>query len=913
MSQQPYYVIEMQAPGRAPQTFSFAAPRVVIGRDAGELATGDGECSATHAEIEFRNGQLVVRDLGSSNGTWKGGSPLPQFAVAAGDAFKCGNTVFRVTHTIGGQPQASGGTVMGDANALAELKAARAAAAQPAVPIASPPPPKSSSGLAIGLGVAAVVLVVGGGGAAYWLSRDSAPPAPVVAEVEEPAAEQPVVEEPPQEIEAQEVLAQTPAIPKLEDDELIEKDMGALYEQVGAATVVIRVPGSVGSGAIVDPSGVILTNHHVIDGGEREGLRIKAKVVLGEHSEETAAFVPAGDPLDAYVLAVDEQHDRALIKLVSPPEDLPHLQLADVKPFPGMKVAAVGHAGAGLLWAIKGGEISGTGQLGGHTGLEIADAQGPYKDFLGRIKSQMDKKGLVIQSTAEILPGDSGGPLVDLTGRIVGVNAFCRTDRKTSGVLSFHVHLSEVEAFMKDIPTEPLDFIPDPWAVEAVRTRWGDADLDGVHDTLKVETDGGAFDVTYVDLDQDSGHGSDQPSWDDLIEDGKPKFDAELVVMAHQGKSHFFYDTSNDGFFDVYMMYADGDGKVVDAYRRTKEGKAEREAGVVVDDGIGVEPFGDGPLRSRFEAMGPAVFPGRVKRGGKFATPEPLSASTSSLLSYDRDGDGTRDTFVEQSALHRRILWDADQAGGSTDPEAVAIVQGTTVWVWYDSDGDDKLDLMLRGSNAKTGIATRGYAWSGARGERVEGHLGRLLVRPGLLGKGPASHRLATIAAAGGLSDGTVASGAGVASFPSVAVSPTASVRVTSRVGLEDAVATITEYSHDLVLVDIDRNSVKKVKTKADVAKLVRAGAFDAELAILTQRGLRWVFYDTDGRPGFDLVMTGERDEREPVAAYEIKGDTVKLTEHGANLVQWGRFRGAAAEAVEGLARATWPSQSGKD
>ncbi|MBL4684049.1 MAG: trypsin-like peptidase domain-containing protein, partial [Nannocystaceae bacterium] len=416
MSQQPYYVIEMQAPGRAAQQFSFAAARVVIGRDAGELTTGDGECSATHAEIEFRNGQIVVRDLGSSNGTWKGGNPLPQFAVSAGDEFKCGNTTFRVANVVGGQPQASGGTVMGGANAMAEVRRARAAAAQTPVVVpgspagnGSPQAAKGPSGATIGLAVGAVVLLVGGGSAAYWLTRDSGVTAPVVAAVEEPVVEEPPVEEDPPELDPQQVLSPIPALPKIEEDEeLIEKDMGALYEQVGAATVVIRVSGSVGSGSIIDPSGIILTNHHVIDGGEREGLRIKAKVVLGEHSAETAAFVPAGDPLDAYVLAVDVQHDLALIKLTDPPPDLPYLKLSEKKPFPGMKVAAVGHAGAGLLWAIKGGEISGTGQLGGHAGLEIADAQGPYKDFLGRIKSQMDKKGLVIQSTAEILPGDSG-------------------------------------------------------------------------------------------------------------------------------------------------------------------------------------------------------------------------------------------------------------------------------------------------------------------------------------------------------------------------------------------------------------------------------------------------------------------------------------------------------------------------
>ncbi|MEM6990560.1 MAG: trypsin-like peptidase domain-containing protein [Myxococcota bacterium] len=918
MSQQPYYVIEMQAPGRAPQTFSFAAPRVVIGRDAGELTTGDGQCSASHAEIEFRNGQLVVRDLGSSNGSWKDGQPLPQFAISAGEEFKCGNTVFKVTHTIGGAPQASGGTVMGDANAMAELRRARAAAAGAAAPAVAPTPEKRgmSTGLLVGLGAVAIAVVGGGGFAAYTLLQKGPtteePPAVVAkADVEEEVEEEVKEEAPkgPAHVQAPVVYPKT-----VDGEEIVEKNMGELYEQVAAATVVIRVPGSVGSGAIVDPSGIILTNHHVIDGGEREGLRIKAKVVLGAHSEETAAFEPAGDPLEAYVLAVDEAHDLALIKLEDPPKDLPSLKLSSTKPFPGMKVAAVGHAGAGLLWAIKGGEISGTGQLGGHTGLEIAEATGSYKEFLGRIKSQMDKKGLVIQSTAKILPGDSGGPLVSMTGEIVGVNAFTHTDRKTSGVLSFHVHLSEVQAFMKDIPSVPLDFIPDPWGVEAKSTRWADADLDGTTDTLKVETDGGAFEITYVDLDQDSFKPSDSmPNWDELVVDGKSKFDAEMVVMVHGSKWHFLYDTTGDGYFDVYMLDDDGDGSVSEAFRRSPGGAAERDDSVKVDDGVGTEPFTDEALKKRLDRVGSAVFPGRVKRGGKSSAPNPLGSVAKYVPSYDRDGDGTRDTFVEESALHRRIFWDADQSGGKDDAEAVAIVQGTTVWVWYDTDDDGGLDLMLRGTNAKTGIATRAFVWDGKAGAQVKGHLGRLLLRPDLLGTGPSSLRLATIAAAGGLAEGTVADAGGVASFPSVAVSSTASVNIESSVGLEDAVATTSERSHDLVLVDIDRNSVKKAKTRADVAKLVRAGDFDAEVAILTLRGLRWVFYDTDGKAGFDLVLAGERDEKGPVVAYKVKGETVTETDGGTHLLQWGRFRGAQSEALESLARAKWPAQSGAD
>ena len=79
---EPHYILEINYVGRPAATQSFSAARIVVGRDAGEIVLADTEASATHAELEFQNGQLVVRDLGSSNGTWKDGRNLPQFAMS---------------------------------------------------------------------------------------------------------------------------------------------------------------------------------------------------------------------------------------------------------------------------------------------------------------------------------------------------------------------------------------------------------------------------------------------------------------------------------------------------------------------------------------------------------------------------------------------------------------------------------------------------------------------------------------------------------------------------------------------------------------------------------------------------------------------------------------------------------------
>src|SRR5690606_18117671 len=153
--------------------------------------------------------------------------------------------------------------------------------------------------------------------------------------------------------------------------------------------VVIRVPGSVGSGASIDPRGTSLTNEHVIPKGKRAGPKILPKVTLGNFSEALAAFEPREEPLDAHVLKGDKDHDLALLQLVDPPPDLPSLSLATKAPYPGQRVAAVGHAGAGMLWAIKGGEVSATGALSGHTALALDDSEEHERETLSKIKAQI--------------------------------------------------------------------------------------------------------------------------------------------------------------------------------------------------------------------------------------------------------------------------------------------------------------------------------------------------------------------------------------------------------------------------------------------------------------------------------------------------------------------------------------------
>ena len=73
------------------------------------------------------------------------------------------------------------------------------------------------------------------------------------------------------------------------------------------------------------------------------------------------------DDLQRLEAKADKLRDIALLKIVDPPKKkLPAVRLARAKPVPGDPVIALGHAGAGMLWAIKAGEISALGKLSEH-------------------------------------------------------------------------------------------------------------------------------------------------------------------------------------------------------------------------------------------------------------------------------------------------------------------------------------------------------------------------------------------------------------------------------------------------------------------------------------------------------------------------------------------------------------------
>jgi serine protease Do len=143
-----------------------------------------------------------------------------------------------------------------------------------------------------------------------------------------------------------------------------------------------QVQRSLGSGVIVDPSGIVLTNAHVV-----------------ERAAEIEVATADGKKHKAKLAGVDRKTDLAVLKLQGA-GPYPAANLGDSDSVKvGDWVLAIGSP-FGLQKTVTAGIISAKGRSIG---------QGPFDDFL--------------QTDAAINPGNSGGPLVNMSGEVVGINS----------------------------------------------------------------------------------------------------------------------------------------------------------------------------------------------------------------------------------------------------------------------------------------------------------------------------------------------------------------------------------------------------------------------------------------------------------------------------------------------------------
>jgi serine protease Do len=168
-------------------------------------------------------------------------------------------------------------------------------------------------------------------------------------------------------------------------DPRIPEDLRRFFDEFGRMPDVNEMPQlGFGSGFFIDPSGVILTNFHVVEGADsvavtlQDGRKFASKSIHG-----------------------DKRTDLAVVTLNAKGISFPYLELGDSAAAEiGDRVLAVG-APFGLTGSVTSGIVSAKGR----TGLNMNF----YEDF--------------IQTDAAINPGNSGGPLVTLDGKVIGINS----------------------------------------------------------------------------------------------------------------------------------------------------------------------------------------------------------------------------------------------------------------------------------------------------------------------------------------------------------------------------------------------------------------------------------------------------------------------------------------------------------
>ena len=177
-----------------------------------------------------------------------------------------------------------------------------------------------------------------------------------------------------------------------------------------------QVEQGTGSGFIVSPDGLILTNNHVVAGADKVTVRLYDK----------REFV-------AKVVGTDPATDVAVIKIDA--RDLPAASLGNSDSTRvGEWVLAIGNPlGEQFAFTVTAGIVSAKGRL--LAGL--AQSRYSIQDF--------------IQTDAAINPGNSGGPLVDVRGDVIGINAAIASETGLSAGYGFAIPINLAHTVMEQL------------------------------------------------------------------------------------------------------------------------------------------------------------------------------------------------------------------------------------------------------------------------------------------------------------------------------------------------------------------------------------------------------------------------------------------------------------------------------
>jgi Do/DeqQ family serine protease len=190
-----------------------------------------------------------------------------------------------------------------------------------------------------------------------------------------------------------------PAVVNVYAQRVTRQRVDPFWQMFGGGQPQSRVERSLGSGVIVRKDGIVVTNNHVVQGGQ------EFMVVLSDRRE-----------FPAKLLLADERTDLAILKLETAGETFSTLNLDDGRDLEvGDLVLAIGNP-FGVGQTVTNGIISAVDRT------DVGSGEGAF-----------------LQTDAAINPGNSGGALVDMDGDLIGINSFILSRSGSSAGIGFAI------------------------------------------------------------------------------------------------------------------------------------------------------------------------------------------------------------------------------------------------------------------------------------------------------------------------------------------------------------------------------------------------------------------------------------------------------------------------------------------
>ncbi len=188
--------------------------------------------------------------------------------------------------------------------------------------------------------------------------------------------------------------------------------------------------GSLGTGFIIDPTGTVITNFHVVEQAA-ENSAVEIAITLRDKRQFGARIIGKDPKTDIALLQIQDKNGR-------PPAMLLPARLGDSdKVRIGEPVVAIGNP-FGLDYSVSAGIISSKNRNIG---------QGPFDNYL--------------QTDAAINPGNSGGPLFNTRGEVIGINSAIFSRSGQFGGIGFAIPINDGKSILETL--KRFGRVPRPW------------------------------------------------------------------------------------------------------------------------------------------------------------------------------------------------------------------------------------------------------------------------------------------------------------------------------------------------------------------------------------------------------------------------------------------------------------------